>query len=80
MNSGRATRLIIALIEAADDCALVPLQDGGDKVDVIHSRRHGQLRVMKLPEAERRLDRAIGAVYSALTGSKLSARELRDFF
>jgi hypothetical protein len=67
-NAALPARLALReLLNAQMDADLVPLYDGGQKVDVVWSRRKGREgEVMRLAEAERNLDKAIRAVWKIL--------------
>jgi hypothetical protein len=68
-----ARKIILDLIDAGQDNALVPLQDGGDGVEVVFSREPGrETEVMQMDESERRTDEAIRAAWLALTGAEIA--------
>jgi len=73
LTDTEAKKIILDLIDAGHDGALVPLQDGGAKVDVILSQIEGRGHlVMGRWEAESRTDRAIRQAWRALTGQLLA--------
>jgi len=70
MTNRKARKIILGLIEAGYNSALVPCQDGGEKVDVVWSILKPD-RPMELREAELLMDAAICIAWEALTGKKI---------
>lgn len=65
-----AKKLILDLLDAGHDGALVQIQDGGIKVDIVFSCLPNQTdQPMNLAEAEKRTDEAIRRAFLALTGA-----------
>ncbi len=66
----RAKKLILDLIDAGHDGALVGIQDGGVKVDIVFSQHpHQKNNPMNLAESEERMNDAIRRAFVALTGA-----------
>jgi len=68
----RAKKIILDLLDAGHDGALVQIQDGGKNVDIVFSRIPNQTdQPMKLAEAEKQMDEAIRRAFHALTGANV---------
>lgn len=70
MEPKKARRIIYNLLEVAYDAALVGIQDGGKRVDIVSSHNYPD-KVMKLAESERLMDKAIRAAWQAMTGQPI---------
>ncbi len=69
MKIKAAKKIILDLLDAGHDNALVPLYRDGLDVDMVFSRKRGcENKAMEVAEAETRTDAAIKAAWKALTG------------